>query len=85
MLGFQSIQVECVAASVFTDLLLRQRLHAQLDTLDAETLLGSFRRVLRGAAFCRTFCRSSLLVTTSSFKLLVAMASNLISDGLHRA
>ncbi|CAK9089789.1 Uncharacterized protein SCF082_LOCUS42362 [Durusdinium trenchii] len=42
------ILVECVAASVFTDLLLRQRLHAQLDTLDAETLLGSFRRVLRG-------------------------------------
>eukprot|EP00913_Durusdinium_trenchii_P035658 g33367.t2 len=42
------ILVETIASSIFIDLGLRGRFYAQLDTADAESLLSSFRRVLRG-------------------------------------
>ena len=46
------ILVETIASAVFIDMGLRGRIYAQLDTADAESLLGSFRRVLRGG--CKT-------------------------------
>ena len=42
------ILVETIASSVFIDMGLRGRIYAQLDTADAESLLGSFRRLLQG-------------------------------------
>lgn len=38
-----------VASSVFINIALRSRIYAQLDTTDAESLVSSFRRVLKGA------------------------------------
>ncbi|CAK9018629.1 unnamed protein product [Durusdinium trenchii] len=43
------ILVSTVASSIFIDLLLRGRLYALFETADAESLVSSFRRVLRGA------------------------------------
>lgn len=40
--------VVSIASLIFLDLALRGRIEAQLDTADAESLLGSFRRLLRG-------------------------------------
>eukprot|EP00913_Durusdinium_trenchii_P007457 g7009.t1 len=56
--------VVSIASSIFLDLALRGRIEAQLDTADAESLLGSFRREclkhliftdisLRGRDFCQ--------------------------------
>ncbi|CAK9057996.1 Reverse transcriptase domain-containing protein [Durusdinium trenchii] len=42
------ILVITIASSMFIDMGLRGRIYAQLDTADAESLLSSFRRVLRG-------------------------------------
>lgn len=48
------ILVETIASSIFIDLGLRGRFYAQLDTADAESLLSSFRRVLRGGPWKET-------------------------------
>ncbi|CAK9001165.1 Uncharacterized protein SCF082_LOCUS6813 [Durusdinium trenchii] len=60
------VLVESIAASVFVDLVFRAHIHAVLDSADAESLVGSFRRMLRGISDGEVLLDSQMKVAQES-------------------
>lgn len=57
----------CVSASIFIDTVLRTRIYALLDNADAESLVSSFARVLRGVCDGEVLLDSQMNVAKDAF------------------
>lgn len=55
-----------VASAIFIDVVLKGRIEALLDTADAESLVTSFRKMLRGVCDGEVLLDSDLRVATES-------------------
>eukprot|EP00913_Durusdinium_trenchii_P034592 g32362.t1 len=70
-----------IASSIFLDLVLRGRIDALLDTADAESLVSSFRRVLRGVCDGEVLLDSRMNVTKDSECLKHLILTNVSLTG----
>ncbi|CAK8997586.1 unnamed protein product [Durusdinium trenchii] len=60
------VLIQTIAFSIIIDMALRGRIYAKLDTADAESLVSSFRRVLRGACDGEVLLDSQMNVAQES-------------------
>ncbi|CAK8997541.1 unnamed protein product [Durusdinium trenchii] len=60
------VLIQTIAYSIIIDMALRGRIYAKLDTADAESLVSSFRRVLRGACDGEVLLDSQMNVVQES-------------------